>query len=105
METLRQERRPIEWDELAKIQSENDLQNYLQDRFNVDLSEPKIEGVDPYSYFRALNRTVSNSQGIISETIDQLSGVTDEASRRRIIAEGRDRVRNDLRGRLERLSQ
>jgi hypothetical protein len=105
MATLRGERRPIEWDELAKIQSENDLQNYLQDRFNVDLSEPKIEGVDPYSYFRALNRTVSNSQGIISETIDQLSGVTDEASRRRIIAEGRDRVRNDLQGRLERLSQ
>jgi len=101
METLRQERRPIEWDELAEIRSENDLQNYLQDRFNVDLSEPKIEGVDPYSYFRALNRTVSNSQRIISETIDELSGITDEASRRRIIAEARDRVRNDLRHRLD----
>jgi hypothetical protein len=105
METLRQERRPIEWDELTKIRSEDSLSDYLQDRFNVDLSDPKIEGVDPYSYFRALNRTVSNSQGIINETIDQLSGVTDEASRRRIIAEARDRVRNDLRGRLERLAQ
>jgi hypothetical protein len=105
METLRQESRPIEWDELTKIGSEDDLRNYMQDRFNIDLSEPTIDGVDPYSYFRALNRTVSNSQGIIDETVNALSGVTDEASRRKIIAEGRDRVRADLQNRLERLSR
>jgi hypothetical protein len=105
METLRQESRPIEWDELTKIGSEDDLRNYMQDRFNIDLSEPTIDGVDPYSYFRALNRTVSNSQGIIDETVNALSGVTDEASRRKIIAEGRDRVRADLQNRLERLSK
>jgi hypothetical protein len=104
METLRQERRPIEWDELTQIRSEDGLRDYLQGRFNADLSEPRIEGVDPYSYFRALNRTVSNSHRIVNETVDELSGVTDEASRRRIIAEARDLVRNDLRGRLERLS-
>jgi hypothetical protein len=105
METLRQESRPIEWDELTKLGSEDDLRNYMQDRFNIDLSEPTIDGVDPYSYFRALNRTVSNSQGIIDETVNALSGVTDEASRRKIIAEGRDRVRADLQNRLERLSR
>jgi hypothetical protein len=75
METLRQESRPIEWDELTKLGSEDDLRNYMQDRFNIDLSEPTIDGVDPYSYFRALNRTVSNSQGIIDETVNALSGV------------------------------
>ena len=105
METLRQESRPIEWDELTKIGSEDDLRNYMQDRFNIDLSEPTIEGVDPYSYFRALNRTVSNSQGIIEETVNALRGATDNASFRRIIAEGRDRVRADLQSRIERLSK
>jgi hypothetical protein len=105
METLRQESRPIEWDELTKIGSEDDLRNYMQDRFNIDLSEPTIEGVDPYSYFRALNRTVSNSQGIIEETVNALSGATDNATRSRIIAEGRDRVRADLQSRIERLSK
>jgi hypothetical protein len=38
METLRQESRPIEWDELTKIGSEDDLRDYMQDRFNVNLA-------------------------------------------------------------------
>jgi hypothetical protein len=105
METLRQESRPIEWDELAEIRSPGDLESYLQDNFDVNLDIPEIDGVPYYDYFRALNQTASNSQGLVNDVINQLSGVTDDATRRRIIAEGRDRVRNQLQDEVKKYAQ
>jgi hypothetical protein len=105
METLRQESRPIEWGELAEIRSPGNLESYLQDNFDVDLDIPEIDGVPYYDYFRALNQTVSNSQGVVNEVVNQLSGVTDDATRRRIIAEGRDRVRNQLQDEVKKYAQ
>jgi hypothetical protein len=105
METLRQESRPIEWDELAEIRSPGDLESYLQDNFDVNLDIPEVDGVPYYDYFRALNSTVSNSQRVINETVNALSGVTDDETRRRIIAEGRDRVRNRLQDEVKKYAQ
>jgi hypothetical protein len=101
METLRQESRPIEWEELSKQQSEYDLRDYLQDRFNVNLGRPEVDGVGYSDYFRALNLTIDELPDILSETSAKLELAAGPDARQAIIAQGRNQVRRALQGKLK----
>ena len=101
MESLRRESRPLEFDELVKLQSEYDLRDYLQDRFDIDLTRPSVDGVNYSDYFRALDLTMDELPGIMSETAAKLNMAAGPEARQSIIAQGRNQLRRTLQGKLK----